>query len=162
MNKQHKHADLIKAWADGAEIQVKIDDRWKDLACQPAWSPGCEYRVKPSVEIPEGFMHWTGGVCPVNKKCIVDLVLRDGTESKITAYVADWRHLDAVTDIIAYKVVSAPVVRWQWIFQTPTEGKHGVTDYFYETLDEVQREVDATGRWKVIGKAEWTRTEFDN
>ena len=44
--KPHKHADLIKAWADGAEIQVLIDNNWHDAA-SPCWDFGCEYRAKP-------------------------------------------------------------------------------------------------------------------
>ena len=45
---KHKHADLIHAWADGAQIQLrwKIDDaKWED--CDPAWTDLCEYRIKP-------------------------------------------------------------------------------------------------------------------
>lgn len=42
----HKHALLIKAWADGAEIQFKTDaDNWITTA-NPAWSPDTEYRIK--------------------------------------------------------------------------------------------------------------------
>jgi hypothetical protein len=46
--KPHKHAEVIKAWADGAEIQVKLagDSVWLD--CSPTgWFRNCEYRVKP-------------------------------------------------------------------------------------------------------------------
>ena len=52
MNKPRKHAELIKAWADGAKIQEKvistIDDAygWVDQAL-PRWIPEFEYRVKP-------------------------------------------------------------------------------------------------------------------
>jgi|688.fasta_scaffold1135004_2 hypothetical protein len=45
---KHKHADLIHAWADGAQIQLrwKIDNaNWED--CDPAWTDLCEYRIKP-------------------------------------------------------------------------------------------------------------------
>jgi hypothetical protein len=44
----HVHAAVIKAWADGAEIQVKLagDSVWLD--CSPTgWFRNCEYRVKP-------------------------------------------------------------------------------------------------------------------
>ena len=44
--KQHKHAELIKAWADGAEIQVFKSTGWETLP-QPYWSDICEYRIKP-------------------------------------------------------------------------------------------------------------------
>jgi hypothetical protein len=49
MSIPHKHADLIKAWADGATIQCKIrgcPDYWKDLV-NPQWDSK-EYRIKPN------------------------------------------------------------------------------------------------------------------
>lgn len=50
VNKRHKHADLIIAWAEGAQIQVKNHlGRWED--CNKAnyitWQASAEYRVKP-------------------------------------------------------------------------------------------------------------------
>jgi len=45
--KPHKHAELIKAWADGAKIQWKNDlDDWRDIG-DPAWINSYEYRIKP-------------------------------------------------------------------------------------------------------------------
>lgn len=45
--KARKHAELIKAWADGAEIQVKMNDgNWADLS-SPQWWDKDEYRIKP-------------------------------------------------------------------------------------------------------------------
>lgn len=49
MGKPHKHAELIKAWADGAEIQCfseEIDD-WLDISEAPRWWPTRQYRIKP-------------------------------------------------------------------------------------------------------------------
>lgn len=47
--KPHKHAELIKAWADGAEIEYKTPSgKWFTL-CQPTWLPLREYRVKPAL-----------------------------------------------------------------------------------------------------------------
>jgi hypothetical protein len=43
--KPHKHAELIKAWADGAEIQIHMAIGWTD--CNPTWIEGVEYRIKP-------------------------------------------------------------------------------------------------------------------
>lgn len=46
-NKPHVHAELIKAWADGAEIQFKnICGNWEDIS-SPAWAPAHIYRIKP-------------------------------------------------------------------------------------------------------------------
>jgi len=46
--KPHKHAEFIKAWADGAEIQVYDGalDRWVDVIGNPAWTSE-RYRIKP-------------------------------------------------------------------------------------------------------------------
>ena len=48
MNKPHKHADLIKAWADGAEIEF-FDIFLKEwiISPTPSWSEDRAYRIKP-------------------------------------------------------------------------------------------------------------------
>ena len=50
--KPHKHAELIKAWADGAEIQFKSGGIWHDYSegDSPIWYPDNEYRIKPEVK----------------------------------------------------------------------------------------------------------------
>lgn len=47
--KPHKHADLIKAWADGAEIEWydNIDKLWKDCLGSFDWGATCMFRIKP-------------------------------------------------------------------------------------------------------------------
>jgi len=42
---KHKHSELIKKWADGAQIQVKYAD-WEDTE-NPSWNKEFEYRLKP-------------------------------------------------------------------------------------------------------------------
>ena len=44
----HKHAELIKQWAEGAEIEVhyKSVDAWFSKS-NPSWSESLEYRIKP-------------------------------------------------------------------------------------------------------------------
>ena len=48
MTKPHKHAALIKAWADGAEIVIRWreDEPWQNCTA-PRWDQDCEYRIKP-------------------------------------------------------------------------------------------------------------------
>lgn len=49
MNKPHKHAELIKKWADGAEIQYSENGKyWSDCLRTPTWH-AVYYRVKPEV-----------------------------------------------------------------------------------------------------------------
>ncbi len=50
--KPHKHAELIKAWADGAEIQDRYKfgyGDWTDWVDndEPTWQFDHEYRIKP-------------------------------------------------------------------------------------------------------------------
>lgn len=48
MKTPHKHAELIKAWADGAEIQYKDSlGNWFDCHDDPRWSEHVTYRIKP-------------------------------------------------------------------------------------------------------------------
>lgn len=56
MKTPHKHAELIKAWADGAIIQCRhnTSPEWKDVN-NPSWVSGVNYRVKPEPQILEGF-----------------------------------------------------------------------------------------------------------
>jgi len=44
---RHKHADLIHAWADGAEIQYRFKDGWSDIE-NPSFIDCFEYRIKPT------------------------------------------------------------------------------------------------------------------
>jgi len=48
MTKPHKHAALIKAWADGAEIEYRWNDAdtWSATS-KPEWNRDVEYRIKP-------------------------------------------------------------------------------------------------------------------
>lgn len=46
--KPHVHAKLIKAWADGAEIEFfrASSGTWEYIA-EPGWYAGSQYRIKP-------------------------------------------------------------------------------------------------------------------
>lgn len=48
MGTPHKHAELIKAWADGAKIQwLRPGDVWEDNIGTPGWHINHTYRIKP-------------------------------------------------------------------------------------------------------------------
>lgn len=49
-NPPQKHRDLIIAWANGADIQVKgrVSKKWEDTK-YPAFYPNVEYRIKTSL-----------------------------------------------------------------------------------------------------------------
>lgn len=48
MKTPHKHAELIKAWADGAKIECKnpLAIAWSSVST-PQWLVDVEYRIKP-------------------------------------------------------------------------------------------------------------------
>jgi hypothetical protein len=49
MEMRHKHADLIHAWAEGAEIEIRRDkDTPWDKTASPKWYYEFEYRIKPT------------------------------------------------------------------------------------------------------------------
>lgn len=53
VNTPHKHAAIIKAWADGAQVQVKNDlGDWYDCKGEiaPCWRADFEYRIKPKYD----------------------------------------------------------------------------------------------------------------
>ena len=52
MNKPHKHAALIKKWADGAEIEYFMFGEWRKVYA-PDWSETTVYRIKQQPVIPE-------------------------------------------------------------------------------------------------------------
>lgn len=52
---RHKHADLIHAWAEGAEIQVEGSWGWEDTT--PTWHPSNDYRIKPKTVRKEGWVN---------------------------------------------------------------------------------------------------------
>ena len=48
MNKRHNHADVIIAWANGEEIEIKnADGEWEPMVYTPTWENWREYRIKP-------------------------------------------------------------------------------------------------------------------
>ena len=48
MKTPHKHAELIKAWADGAVIECRVHDgdSWSTVD-EPGWVVHYQYRIKP-------------------------------------------------------------------------------------------------------------------
>jgi hypothetical protein len=59
--KPHKHAECIKAWADGAEIEVRHGEcyEWETIA-NPTWNLYIQYRIKPQPVIKKMYMHYDG------------------------------------------------------------------------------------------------------
>lgn len=48
MKKPHIHAEFIKAWADGAEIEYLVGGvEWRPIGTEPCWFPYSTFRIKP-------------------------------------------------------------------------------------------------------------------
>ena len=43
-----KHSEIIKKWADGAEVQFYHDGKWSDILF-PTFNDTVEYRIKPKI-----------------------------------------------------------------------------------------------------------------
>ena len=48
---KHKHAEVIHAWADGAQVQVKGHNGWIDEKNTPSFNAVAEYRIKPAEKV---------------------------------------------------------------------------------------------------------------
>lgn len=48
MNKKHKHAEFICAWANGEPVQVQTESGWHDIGGSPSFSEYNSYRLKPA------------------------------------------------------------------------------------------------------------------
>ena len=54
---RHKHADLIHAWAEGAEIEYQsASGNWNKIAF-PQWDGDWKYRIKPKTVKKEGWVN---------------------------------------------------------------------------------------------------------
>ena len=59
----HKHAALIKAWADGAEIERWFGKEWRKHTWCDIWVHDFEYRIKPEPkpDVVQKVKMWAGG-----------------------------------------------------------------------------------------------------
>lgn len=91
MNKPHVHAEVIKAWADGAEIEVRVRGNWEGVT-NPCWADYNEYRVKPKVT------HKIGNIyrfCDGTKQMLVCSSGFHVAMITISGSVRGWRAADA-------------------------------------------------------------------
>ena len=89
--KPHKHAEVIKAWADGAEIQALSGKFWLSTP-SPQWSEDKEYRIKPEPKPDvesylvfrrrDGWIEFTQFIDDGNVMEVINII-RDGETGKI-------------------------------------------------------------------------------
>ena len=67
---RHKHADLIHAWAEGAEIQIYSSERgeWEDIPI-PSFIENLRYRIKPEKK-PDVVMYVTADLQSTKFVCV--------------------------------------------------------------------------------------------
>jgi len=85
MGTPHKHAEIIKAWADGAKVEVKHAQEWLSIGC-PTWNDCCEYRIKPEPK-PDVVRYGVAHLGPMLNGCVDALGganLREDNNLKLT------------------------------------------------------------------------------
>ena len=90
--KRRKHADLIHAWADGAEIEYySIDDRcWYPTPTSgPLWQDGTKYRIKPKTKTVRVRNY-------LDKNGTVQVSLRDRfvQDDNMEKWLGDWQEVE--------------------------------------------------------------------
>lgn len=90
--KPHVHAELIKAWADGEKIQLKVPSptvfsksSWIDIDV-PEWWEYCEYRIKPEPPDTKKYSVEVGDVWQLSETemCITVLKIFKGSGKRTT------------------------------------------------------------------------------
>lgn len=89
VKKPHKHAEVIKAWADGEQIEAKFAEgaEWLDVKFGISWNEDYEYRVKPR-EFPKSNLS-AGSLCKIWTEAQVEYGVACNSLSKTLARVAD-------------------------------------------------------------------------
>lgn len=97
---KHIHADIIKAWADGAEIQILSSFyTWENVRDpNPSWDPNSKYRIKPRTVSREGWVI-------VSRKC--------GEESQVDP----WIYASNESALIAARCISntVAIIKIEWV-----------------------------------------------
>ena len=150
---KHKHAELIKLWADGAEIQYRVGQysQWEDCLDTPAWKLNFQYRIKPTprpqwqqdlidaakagkvVEIQNSFGYWV--------KAVVNYELDNTNFTGLTQK--------------QYRIRPEKVTRYLWAY------KNSRNEWFvhgnYMTDDESKNSFPT----EEIKRLDWSATEFE-
>lgn len=89
--KPHKHAELIKAWADGAEIQYRYQNfiDWYDIE-NPDWDVSKEYRIKPAEKV----VRWLWAYCPENKYWVQCTTYMTEEDARINFWDFEYKKLE--------------------------------------------------------------------
>lgn len=84
------------------------------FACSPEHRIYAYKLAAKSPAIPEGFILWNGGECPVAPETKVEYIQRNRERYKASAGHCRWAHIQAANDIIAYRVIEKKVIPWDF------------------------------------------------
>lgn len=141
---KHKHAELIKAWADGAEIQHRyLRKKWEDTR-NPGWDCDFEYRIKP-VPRPQ----WQQDLIDAAKAGkIVEFGRGTWIKSDLNTRLDEY---DFKTHIKKeYRICPEKVTRYLWAY------KGTVLNHFAS-----ETEVRLNGFQDEYKRLDWSATEFE-
>ena len=143
---KHKHSELIKAWADGAEIEVfsKSSDRWK-LTEVPMWDAYYEYRIKP-----EPRPQWQQDLIDAAKAGKV-VEFNDGSDweaSCLNEQLDKYNFAGAKQE--CYRIRPEKITRYLWAH------KGAVLNHFAS-----ETEVRLNGFQDEYKRLDWSATEFE-
>lgn len=111
--KPHKHAELIKAWADGAEIQYKYkeEDVWHEHPC-PYWdNTAMEFRIRPAksrleVTLEQALKEVRGRYLTKEEEALVDTI------KSFRLIHAPVEEFDGYEDVVRTTIGSQEPVAW--------------------------------------------------
>ena len=91
MNKLHKHAALIKAWADGAEIQEKSVDHGAWVSVNyPVWYNSMEYRIKPKTIRYRTYLYFSYGKYTIAVVYTTSEASNCSSHTSFVKWLGDW------------------------------------------------------------------------
>ncbi len=139
---KHVHAELIKAWADGAKIEERAPSYWFDQP-EPAWEANREFRIK------DPYRELKAAAADPTKQIRCEDAVGIGWQD--AGYNWTW-----ACQPCRYEIRDKPkpkVKMWQWVYRT-SDGDVYITARFH---------TDATcvAGAAVIGPALWTEIEVD-
>ncbi len=142
--KQHKWHKEIKAWANGAQIQVKNEEHWEDIEKDEVLilSDEMEYRIKPQPKTPK--QAWDEELTRSYKETIIERLRNDDKfyDEVFSAY-------DNAKD---NEIKPQPIPKGFPCNNSPTGIKEPQYLYVYLDDDYEFSPIPLTNEWEYIGK----------
>jgi len=145
MIKPRMHYKEIKAWADGAKIEILCaNNSWVLSTGNPTWFLDTQHRVYDEYrELREAY--------------------ESGKTIQYSDYDDDWGDIyEPIFDseIACYRIKPTRVKKWQWVYKDLLK-ETVITRGFYTDLQEAIDKEIGISPYTIIQKAEWTEIEVD-